>query len=170
MTSEVLLEPHDGWWLAAAETEAKRLLAASSTLIAVHHIGSTSIAGIMAKPIIDLLGVTTDLSSFDRQKSVIQGLGYNWRGEYGMLGRRYCTLSDSAGRRLFHLHCYSDGDPAIRRHLGFRDHLRAFPAVATAYEQEKLRCAGLHRVDGGGYTECKSAWIRHVEQTALRKI
>lgn len=169
MHSKVVLERHKECWIAAAETEAKRLLSSLSALIAVHHIGSTSIAGIMAKPIIDLLGVVTDLPSLDRQRAVIDSLGYDWRGECGLSGRRYCTLSDDAGRRKFHLHCYSNGDPAISRHIAFRDHLRACPDDAKAYEQEKLRCAELHRADRGSYTECKGEWIRRVEQCGLRE-
>ncbi len=166
MPSEVILERHDEGWRSAAEAEAGRLLAASDALVAVHHIGSTAIPGIMAKPVIDLLGITPDLSRLDRQRRAIEALGYDWRGEYGLAGRRYCTRSDGSGRR-FHLHCYEDGDPAAARHLAFRDYLRAFPDVATAYEQEKLRCAALHHADGHSYTDCKSAWIRRVEQEAL---
>ena len=166
MPSEVILQRHDEGWRPVVEAEAGRLLAASDALVAVHHIGSTAIPGIMAKPVIDLLGIVTDLPRLDWQRRAIEALGYDWRGEYGLAGRRYCTRSDGAGRR-FHLHCYEDGDPAVARHLAFRDYLRACPEVATAYEQEKLRCAALHHADGHSYTDCKSAWIRRVEQEAL---
>lgn len=169
MQSRIVLQPHDRGWAAAAEAEAERLLSAIKALVRVHHIGSTSIPTIVAKPIVDLLGVATDLTSLDEERSIFEALGYEWRGEYGLPGRRYCTLSDGAGRRLMNLHCYSQDDAAIRRHLAFRDHLRACPQAASAYEREKLRCARLHPTDGGAYTECKSAWIKRVEQEALHK-
>ena len=170
MQSEIILEPHDSRWADAAQIEMKRLLAASDALLAVHHIGSTSIVGIVAKPIIDLLGVAKDLATLEGERSILEHLGYEWRGDYGLPGRRYCTLSDGAARRLMHLHCYADGDPSVRRHLAFRDHLRSHPEAAAAYQQEKLRCAGLHPRSGGAYSECKSAWIKRVEQEALQKL
>jgi GrpB-like predicted nucleotidyltransferase (UPF0157 family) len=169
MPSAIVLQPYDSSWPAAAEAAGKRLLAASQALVAVHHIGSTSIVGMLAKPVIDLLGVAKDLPALDEERQIFEAFGYEWRGEYGLPGRRYCTLSDGEGRRLVHLHCYSDGDPSINRHLAFRDRLRASPQAAAAYRQEKLRCARLHPTDGGAYTECKSAWIERVEQEALHK-
>jgi GrpB-like predicted nucleotidyltransferase (UPF0157 family) len=83
-------------------------------LLAVHHIGSTSVVGIVAKPIIDLLGVAINLTTFDEERSIWEALGYKWRGEYGLPARRYCTLSDGGGRCRVHLHCYADGDSSIR--------------------------------------------------------
>ena len=145
-------------------------MAASRAIVAVHHIGSTSIPGVLAKPTIDLLGVAKDLATLDQDRSVLEALGYEWRGEYGLPGRRYCTLSGSVGQRLIHLHCYSESDPSIARHLAFRDYLRARPEAAVAYQQEKLRCARLHPTDGGAYTECKSVWIRRAEQQAAQKL
>lgn len=124
----------------------------------------------MAKPIIDLLGVASDLAVLEQERSVIEALGYEWRGDYGLAGRRYCTLADGGGQRLIHLHCYADGDPSIGRHLAFRDHLRACPQAAAAYQQEKLRCARLHPTDGGKYTACKTAFITRVEREARQKL
>jgi GrpB-like predicted nucleotidyltransferase (UPF0157 family) len=170
MQPVVVLKPHDSRWSAAAGAEAERLLAASSALVAIHHIGSTAIPGILAKPIIDLIGVAKDLAVLDQDRSIIEGLGYEWRGEYGLPGRRYCKLSSTADRSLVHLHCYSEGDPSIARHLTFRDHLRACPEAASAYQQEKLRCARLHPADGGAYTECKSAWITLAGRQAVHKL
>lgn len=164
----VELVPYDPRWPELAEAEAQRLRAAVPAIITVHHIGSTAIPGVRAKPIIDLMPVVRDLAELDRAQHAVEALGYGWWGELGLPGRRYCTLSDPGnGRRLVQLHGYAQGSPEIERHLAFRAHLRKRPDVARAYEQEKQRCARLHPEDSYVYSTCKHDWIKAVEAQAL---
>jgi GrpB-like predicted nucleotidyltransferase (UPF0157 family) len=165
----VELVEHDPNWANNARQEVARLTAAIGELIlTVHHIGSTAIPGIRAKPIIDLMPVVRNLGEFEQFRPSVEELGYMWWGEYGLPGRRYCTLNDPrTGHRKVQLHCYEQGSPAIARHLAFRDYLRSRPELAREYDAEKWRCRGLHTMDSHAYSDCKGEWISRIEAQAL---
>jgi len=165
----VELCPHSPRWAAMAAEESRRLKAAlGDLLIVVHHIGSTAIPPIMAKPVVDLIPIVSDISGLDEHEETVRALGYRWFGEFGLPGRRYCYRKDAqSGQRLFQLHCYQDGSPEIPRHIAFRDYLRAHPALAREYEAEKIRAAAVRRDDVNAYNDEKNDWIKRVEKDAL---
>jgi GrpB-like predicted nucleotidyltransferase (UPF0157 family) len=165
----VELVPHQPRWAEMAHAESARLhVVLGDVLIVVHHIGSTSIPAIMAKPIIDLIPVAADLESLDRAMPRLEMLGYECLGEFGLPGRRYCRRNNPAtGKRAFQLHCYAQGWPEIDRHLAFRDYLLAHPAIAKDYEAEKIRAAVLHPDNTLDYNAEKNDWIKRAEKDAL---
>jgi GrpB-like predicted nucleotidyltransferase (UPF0157 family) len=168
---KVELLAHDPQWASKAADESRELEAAlGPCLLNVHHIGSTAIPGIRAKPVLDLMPVMRSLAELDRRRREIEARGYEWRGEHGLPGRRYCTKTDpETGCRLIQLHCYAEGSPEITRHLAFRDYLREHPEVAQAYDREKARCQTLYPDDSHAYADCKDAWIKKVEAEALAR-
>lgn len=167
---KVELLPHDPEWSRLADAEAQVLAKAlGPCLLTVNHVGSTAIPGIHAKPVLDLMPVASSLAELDVRQSEIEALGYEWWGELGLPGRRYCTKSDKeTGRRFVQLHCYANGSPEITRHLAFRDYLRARPEIATEYDRVKACCRNRHPDDSHAYSDCKGAWIKAAEADALK--
>ena len=163
----VVLADYDPLWPNLAARHAEALKTLGPVLLTVHHIGSTSVPGLAAKPIIDLMPIVTSLSALDRLQSRVEALGYDWHGELGIEGRRYCRLSDASGKRLAHLHFYEPRSPHVARHLAFRDYLRAHPDIASQYVAEKRRARDLHPDDSHAYADEKGAWIRAAEAKAL---
>lgn len=163
----VVLAPYDPEWPREAARYIEELGVLGSVLVAAHHIGSTSVPGLAAKPIVDLMGLATRLAALDERRADVEALGYRWHGELGIAGRRYCTLDDAAGRRRAQLHFFVAVSPGATRHLAFRDYLRAHPDVAQAYEQEKRRARALHPDNSYDYADEKAAWIARVEAQAL---
>lgn len=165
----VEMVPYSGEWLVRARREMGLWKdAVGGEVCEVHHIGSTAVPGLAAKPIVDLMVVVAELSVIDGAATCLEGLGYRGWGELGMEGRRYFTKDDAAGARVAQVHCFREGSPHVERHLAFREYLRAHEAVAGEYQGEKLRCAGLHASDSHAYGDCKADWIRRVEAEALR--
>ncbi len=163
----VILAAYNPEWPRMAASHAERLRVIGSSLVIVYHIGSTSVPGLAAKPIIDLMPLVTDLADLDRQRRHVEALGYIWHGEFGISGRRFCTLSDEAGLRVVQLHFFKVDSPDAGRHIAFRDYLRVHPEVAGAYENEKRRARDLHANDSHAYSDEKAAWIRETEGKAL---
>jgi GrpB-like predicted nucleotidyltransferase (UPF0157 family) len=163
----VFLAEYDPEWPKIAASHAERLQALGSILVTVHHIGSTSVPGLAAKPIIDLMPLVTDLADLDRLRYRVEALGYDWHGELGISGRRYCKLSDEAGARVAQLHFFEANSPHVERHIAFRDYLREHPEAAVEYENEKRRARELHPDDSHAYTDEKAAWIQDTEARAL---
>jgi GrpB-like predicted nucleotidyltransferase (UPF0157 family) len=163
----IVLAPHSATWASAFEREAAEIEAAFQDLpIELHHIGSTAIPGIVAKPVIDMLGVVPSLEELDARAHHLEPLGYEGLGEFGIPGRRYFRKDAPDGVRTHQLHAFAVGSPEIQRHLDFRDYLRAFPAEAAAYAVLKQSLASRHGSDMRAYSEGKTEFIRRVERIA----
>ena len=167
MKRQVTLAPHNPDWTRQFTEEAARLTAVfGPNLITIHHIGSTAVPGIQAKPIIDMLPVVWDIEQVDGLNDAMTGLGYIHRGEHGISGRRYFRKG-SDRRHSHHLHVFQIGHPELAHHLLFRDYLRTFLHKAQAYDQLKTELAQKHSDDTVAYTNAKSDFIQTMIQEAL---
>jgi GrpB-like predicted nucleotidyltransferase (UPF0157 family) len=160
--------PYDPLWPREFDrASAEVLTALGPTLLAIHHIGSTSIPGLHAKPVIDMLAVAADLAAIDQRSAAVERLGYEVMGEFGIAGRRYFRRDDPTGRRTHQIHAFADGSPHVRRHLAFRDFMRAHPALAGEYGQLKRSLAAAHPHDMEAYIDGKDAFIKEMQSRAL---
>jgi GrpB-like predicted nucleotidyltransferase (UPF0157 family) len=163
----VILAEYNPDWPFMAADHTRRLQVLGPALLAVHHIGSTAVPNLIAKPIVDLMPLVTSVADLDQRRHSVEALGYNWHGEHGISGRRYCTLDGEKGQRVVQLHFFEAGSPQVDRHLAFRDYLRAHPEVARVYAMEKRRARNLHPDDSYANTDEKAAWIRKAEAMAI---
>ena len=135
-------------------------------LTGIHHIGSTSVPGLAAKPVIDLMPVADDIARIDACTRKLQESGYYLWGEYGLPGRRLFTR-DAGGVRTHNLHFYPAGHADIERHLAFRDYLRAHASIRDDYAAVKRASYAQHPADIAAYNAGKNDWIKRTEQAAL---
>lgn len=163
----VVVAPHDPAWAAEFQAERARLMAALGALPGrIEHVGSTSVPELPAKPILDLLGGRPASSAPEPYVAALERAGYVHRGEYGIPGRDYFVRDDASGRRTHHLHLVEEDGPLWRRHLAFRDYLRAHPARAAEYAALKRDLAARHADERAAYTSAKTAFIEETLRLA----
>ena len=167
MTRTLKVVPYDSGWADQFQVEKNSLQQVfGDILVAVHHIGSTSIPGIKAKPIIDILVVVRNIEQVDACNDAMIVLGYEPRGEFGIPGRRFFSKGGEE-HRSHHVHVFESGHPEIARHLDFCDYLRAHPEEARRYGQLKEELARKFRHASDRYTEGKTEMIREMDRKAL---
>jgi GrpB-like predicted nucleotidyltransferase (UPF0157 family) len=114
--------PYDPLWRKAFEAEAKNVGSVlGENVVAIHHIGSTAIPNIYAKPVIDLLVEVKDITEVDGRSLAIEALDYEVMGEFGISGRRYFRKDNEEGIRTHQIHAFETGSAEIERHIAFRD-------------------------------------------------
>jgi len=162
------VEPHRDSWSRDFEVESAKIRGAlGSALNALHHIGSTAIPGIYAKPIIDMIADVSSLEAVDQRLHAMQALGYESMGEYGIPGRRYFRKNDSSGMRTHQIHAFVHQSPHIERDLAFRDYLRAHPDTAQAYSELKRKLVQTCNGDFEAYMDGKESFIKDVKREAV---
>ncbi|MGG6298258.1 GrpB family protein [Leptolyngbya sp. AN02str] len=163
MTPEpIVIVEYDATWPVLYQAEQQKLTAAlAPQLLELHHIGSTSVQGLAAKPIIDMLAGARSLQEVENWVEPLRLLGYTPEAMPSIPDRRYFFKSG------YHLHIAEPMSHFWQRHLRFRDYLRSHPSTAQQYEALKRRLAQAFRGDRSSYTQAKSSFIESVIQRAL---
>jgi GrpB-like predicted nucleotidyltransferase (UPF0157 family) len=164
----IVVVAHDPAWRAGFEEEASRILRVlGDRVLRLHHIGSTAIPGIAAKPVIDLLMEVEDIVELDERNSGLEELGYESMGEFGITGRRYFRKDNAFGVRTHQVHAFAAESTEIARHLAFRDYMIAHPAEARVYGELKRNLAREFPEDIQRYMDGKDPFIKEHQARAL---
>lgn len=156
--------PHWSDWY-ADEVETLKSILPHDTVY--HHVGSTAISGIMAKPIIDILIVVKSQDEMRQAASLLQSNGYivmSTADNRISLNKGY--TENGFADKVFHLHIRLENDVD---EIYFRDYLIAHPDVAKDYEQLKLRLWKQYEHDRDGYTQAKTEFVKKYTVLAKQK-
>ncbi|TYP54205.1 GrpB family protein [Thermosediminibacter litoriperuensis] len=164
----VVVTEYNPMWPVMFEAEAAEIKKIfGHELIAIHHIGSTSVPGMKAKPIIDIMPVVRDINAVDKFNDKMIELGYEPMGEFGLPGRRY--FRKGGDNRTHHVHIYQfDNTTEVERHLAFRDYLREHKDAAEEYGKLKEKLAKRFPDDIEAYMDGKDQFVKELEHKALK--
>jgi GrpB-like predicted nucleotidyltransferase (UPF0157 family) len=157
---QVRLAEPDPRWPAAFEYLAAVLRASlGESAAAIEHVGSTAVAGLPAKPILDMAVHLAPCADVDHVIEALEEQGYEFRGDQGNEGGLLFVLEDQPAHRVAHVHAVRSGDPQWQRYVAVRDRLRSDPIARDAYRALKRQLADQHAGDRGAYTDGKSKFL-----------
>ena len=133
--------------------------------VAIEHVGSTSVPGLAAKPIIDFDMVVARDSDVEEAIRRLATIGYSHRGDLGIKGRE--AFDPPPGAYPQHPYLVAAGGRAFLQHITFRDRLRSDEKLRDEYAALKRSLAARHWDDRDGYTEAKSSLIQPVLDAEL---
>ena len=155
----VRLETYDPEWIRAYEKE-KSIIedCIRNYIIDIQHVGSTSIEGLIAKPIIDIAVGVPSLVEGHKCIEPLEQIGYEYKGEAGVVGRLYFTKDDGI-IRIHHIHIEEVGSTNWWNQILFRDYLRLHNDARDEYGELKKILAQKYANDRETYTERKADFI-----------
>lgn len=167
MSDPVIVVPYDQEWPRLfAELGARLRAELGPVALRIDHIGSTSVPGLDAKPIIDVQISVASFEPLEAYREPLARAGFIHRADNPELTKRY--FRETPGERRTHIHVREAGSWAQQFALLFRDYIRTHPQDAQAYVAEKYRLAEECREDRQGYTEAKEPIIWQIMQRADR--
>jgi GrpB-like predicted nucleotidyltransferase (UPF0157 family) len=157
----VLVVAYQLEWAESFRREAARLRSVIGSAVGqIDHVGSTSVPGMIAKPIIDMIATVERLSSASTLVPVLERLGYEHRPNDPVPGRLFFALGPRT-HRTHHLSLAEVVSSFWHEHIAFRDCLLANRSVAEQYASLKQRLAAQFGQDRPSYTAAKAEFIRH---------
>ena len=162
-TKRVVVESYDETWTSAFEEIKKEIESAVGDLIiGIEHVGSTSVEGLSAKPIIDIDIIINDYSIFDAVVNKLNTIGYIHEGNLGIKDREAFKYSDKSHLQRHHLYVCPQQSEELHRHITFRDFLRSNPEAVKRYGAVKEKAAQLFPDDMDKYIEYKAPCVEEL--------
>ena len=159
-----LLSAHEAWAEQYQLEKARILEAIGAHILDIQHVGSTSIAGVPAKPILDILVGVEDFEGAAVCIARMEDIGYRYRGENGIPRRHYFVKGDP---RTHHVHMVERDGNDWRITVLFRDFLKSHPDVANEYAEAKKRFALKHAQDQYAYQAEKDKVVERITERAM---
>ena len=128
----------------------------------IEHVGSTSVRGLSAKPVIDIDVVISDSSVLSDVIAALGRIGYQHEGDLDITGREAFRYDGKDHLQKHHLYVCPEDSPELRRHIAFRDYLRSHPEAAAEYSRIKEEGAALYPEDIDRYIEYKTPFIEKI--------
>ena len=163
VTKHVVVLPYDRQWkqdFLQIKDELQNAL--GELALRIEHVGSTSVQGLSAKPIIDIDVAIKDYSAFDDVVSALGSIGYQHEGNLGIEGREAFKYDGKEHLQQHHLYVCPQDSEELKRHVAFRDYLCAHPEAVREYSRIKEEGAALYPYDIEKYIEYKSPFIEKV--------
>lgn len=158
MAAPVIINEYDPAWPAVfARLAAIVATPLGGLALAIEHIGSTAVPGLAAKPIIDIDIAVADDAAVREAIARLATIGYVHEGDLGIPGRE--AFAAPTWLPTHHLYVCRADNREYRRHIAFRDYLRAHPDAVRDYAALKRQLALKHRDDRDAYTNAKSEFI-----------
>jgi GrpB-like predicted nucleotidyltransferase (UPF0157 family) len=158
-----IVEYDPGWPLFYQEEQARVAEQLADLAESIEHIGSTSVPGLSAKPIIDILVTVAHLGPADLYIERLGSLGYTY---FPVLGNPERLAFGKGNPHTHHLHIIEQGEEEHLRPLAFRNYLRTHPEAARQYEALKRVLATRFPHDRAAYNQAKTDFIRSIEAKA----
>ena len=163
ITKHIVVLPYDEQWkndFLQIKAELTNVL--GQLAIEIEHVGSTSVQGLSAKPIIDIDVVIKEYNELKNVISALEKIGYQHEGNLGIAGREAFQYDGKEHLRKHHLYVCPEDSPELKRHIAFRDYLQTHPDAVREYSRIKEEGAELYPDDIDRYIEYKSPFIEKI--------
>ncbi|ERI92381.1 hypothetical protein HMPREF1982_02363 [Clostridiales bacterium oral taxon 876 str. F0540] len=162
-TKKVTVVPYDYKWseeFKKIKLELEKVL--GDSIITIEHVGSTSVEGLSAKPIIDIDIIIKSYDDFKEVKSRLENFGYYHEGDLGISGREAFGYVEKEDFMTHHIYVCPQDSVELKRHIVFRDYLRTHKEDRDKYSEIKLYAAKMYPTDIDSYIETKSPYINEI--------
>jgi GrpB-like predicted nucleotidyltransferase (UPF0157 family) len=160
-------QEYDPTWSSEFEEIKNRLAGIfEGKALSIEHVGSTSIPGMKAKPVIDVLITVRKIESFMHEKMAMKALGYEWGDNYIAPGTIVFFKELPNGQKTENIHVCEDGSPKARQFIYMRDFFREHPEKARQYSDLKKELSDKHPKDYPSYRLGKKVFLDQMEHEA----